>query len=180
MRKHIVVEGMDGSGKDTLIDSLRRFFPDHTLHRRASTSLGGPVADIAAWAATDIRTMDAQPKSIYNRHPIISEPIYAPYRQVNGGLKPPWTNPVWVGTYRRLMAVEAVVVVCQPSFEVVRENLKRSGPDAHMPGVLENMGFLYQAYAQLVWPGACIRYDYKTSSVEPLVSLIRRQMNNGN
>jgi hypothetical protein len=179
MRKHIVVEGMDGSGKDTLIDSLRLFFPDHTMHRRASTSLGGPVADIAAWTAADIRTMEAQPKSIYNRHPIISEPIYANYRTVKPGLRPPWDNSVWVGTYMRLAAKEVVVVVCQPTFEVVRDNLKRSGPDAHMPGVFENMRYLYQAYADLVWPGACIRYDYKASSVEPLVSLIRKQMNNG-
>lgn len=180
MRKHIIVEGMDGSGKDTLIEKLQRFFPDHTLHRRASTSLGGPVADIAAWAATDVRTMDVQPKSIYNRHPLISEPIYAPYREVNNGLKPPWNNEVWVGTYRRLAAKEAVLVLCDPPFTTVRENLKRSGPDAHMPGVFGNMAHLWREYHTLVWPGTCIRYDYTVSAVEPLVSLIRRQMNNGN
>jgi hypothetical protein len=176
VHRHIIIEGMDGSGKDTLINRLSQLMPGHTLHKRASTSLGGPVADLAVWTATDVRTMADQPPSLYNRHPLVSEPIYAHIREVNGGLRPPWTNAVWVKTYQRLAADQALLVICQPPWAEVRKNLLRSGPDAHMPGVYSNAKTLYDAYANLLWPGAVVRYNYTTNSPETLVDTMRKVM----
>lgn len=175
-RKHIIVEGMDGSGKDTLIYDLIDLFPDHTLHARASTSLGGPVPNVAVWTATDVTTMPKQAPSIYNRHPLISEPIYAPVRRVNPGLKPPWDSPAWVNAWARRAAPFCVVVLCQPPFIQIRSNLLRSGPMAHMPGVVENSWALYQRYALLTWPMSMIRYDYTRDSPAILAELIRKAM----
>jgi hypothetical protein len=173
-RRHIIVEGMDGSGKDTLIKSLIVAFPDHTPHERASTSVGGPVANLADWVVNDVTTMREQPPSIYNRHPLISEPIYAERRHVNTGLKGVWTSDAWIDAWRHAAAPFCTVVICQPTARTVWNNLKRSGEDAHMPGVLDHWSDLYTEYKTLVWPGSSIRYNYKKDTVESLVSLIRK------
>lgn len=167
--RSIIVEGMDGSGKDTLIGALVERFPDHTLHERASTSIGGPIANLAQWVAKDAKAMHSSGPWIYNRHPLISELIYAPRRTVNPGLSEPWTNAAWVAAYRRLVARESVVVICQPPFDVVRRTLERQGADSHMPGVYQNQGALYREYAKFVWSGRLIRYDYTKDTVNSLV-----------
>lgn len=177
-RRHIIVEGMDGSGKDRLIRELmdNMNLPGFTVHERASTSLGGPVADLAEWTVNDVLSMGDQPKSIYNRHPLVSEPIYAPIRKVNPGLAGVWRSEVWVKTYQRLVAREAVLVVCQPPFPEVRKNLEATGPQGHMPGVYDNMMHLYDTYKELVWPGLHIRYDYMLDTPDTLVTLLNRMM----
>lgn len=174
MRRHVIVEGMDGSGKDTLIASLQKLFSGHTLHDRASTSLGGPVPDLASWVVNDTNLMPALVPSIYNRHPLVSEPIYAPVREVNKGLTGVWTNQAWLTAMRREVSKHAVLVVCHPSYYVVSDNLIRSGRDAHMPGVMENRLHLYTEYATMVWPGPSIRYNYMTDTPDTLAELIRR------
>jgi hypothetical protein len=174
MRRHIIVEGMDGSGKDTLIESLLKIFPDHTTHERASTSLEGPITNLAEWTVRDVITMHMQAPSIYNRHPLVSEPIYAKYRQINGGLKGVWANPAWVESYQRLARTAATLVICQPPFATVRANLNDSGAHAHMPGVYEHMLELYTEYAMLIWPGPSVRYNYTIDTPETLADLIRK------
>lgn len=171
MRKHIIVEGMDGSGKDTLISELLNLFPGHRPHTRASTSLGGPVDDLAMWTAMDVRTMGDQAPSIYNRHPLISEPIYAPLRTINPGLRPPWDNSLWQLRYRREASRHVVLVVCHPPYYITSENLDKG---EHMPGVSENRLTLYTNYATLMWPGPVIRYDYTVSKPDVLADLIRK------
>jgi hypothetical protein len=180
MRRHIIIEGMDGSGKDTLIESLLPKFPNHTLHARASTSLGGPVDNLADWTVQDVTTMHQQPPSIYNRHPLVSEPIYAKYRSVKPGLIGVWANEPWVISFRRLASTASVMVICQPPFNIVRANLRESGSHAHMPGVYEHMLELYTEYATLVWPGPVIRYDYLKDTPESLYAIMQRvKSNNG-
>lgn len=174
MRRHIIVEGMDGSGKDHLIDSLVECFPDHTPHERASTSLGGPVANLADWVVRDVTTMREQPPSIYNRHPLVSEPIYAERRHVNTGLRGVWTSDAWIDAWRRAASPFCTLVICQPEYHVVRANLQRSGENAHMPGVMDHALELYTDYQTLVWPGPSIRYNYVTDDIDSLVSLIER------
>lgn len=173
-RKHIIVEGMDGSGKDTLINQLTEHFPTHALHERASTSLGGPVANLVDWTVWDVETMALQPASIYNRHPLVSEPIYADRRLGNPGLKPPWTMDAWLNDYRRMASDHCVLVICQPPYHVVSGNLERSGPEAHLAGVYQNRLDLFTDYALLVWPGPSIRYNYTTSNAQDLANIIRK------
>lgn len=173
-RRHIIVEGMDGSGKDYLIKELIPLFPDHTPHERASTSLGGPVANLADWVTNDITTMREQPPSIYNRHPLISEPIYAERRHVNTGLRGVWTSEAWVDACRRAAAPFCTLVICEPPFATVKRNLKNAGHHAHMPGVMDHAVELYVDYCNLMWPGPTIRYNYRKDSIESLEALIRK------
>lgn len=175
-RRHVLVEGMDGSGKDTLIEELLSLMPEMTMHARASTSLGGPVANLEQWVVGDTLAMEnTLPPSLYNRHPIISEPIYAPVRGINAGLRGVWRNNVWIKTYQRVISLHAILVVCSPPFKVIEQNLLRSR-DQHMPGVIEHMAYLDQKYRNLMWPGVVIRYNYQNDRPRNLVRTLRTNM----
>jgi len=176
-KKHIIVEGMDGTGKDTLIQSLMTHpdFSRFSLHARASTSLGGPVDDLAGWVGDDLLMLWKTRKSfIYNRHPLISEPIYGQVRPKKTVVFP-FNNASWLGAHRRMMANHAVVVLCEPPREVVMQTLKRQGNDAHMPGVVDNADMLYSLYSCLMWTGGLIRYDYTAPhAFDVLVDILTR------
>jgi hypothetical protein len=174
-RRHIIVEGMDGSGKDTLIEKLMDDFDGYQIHERASTSLGGPVANLAQWVIDDLSKMPTQPLSIYNRHPLISEPIYAPYRKVGGGLRGAWRDRSWIGLNRVIAAEHCLMVLCHPSIYTIRANLAHSIA-GQMPGVVDNIDALWDAYNGLVWPGRCIRYNYRRDTVASLVQSISMKL----
>lgn len=186
VRRHLVVEGMDGSGKDTLIRSLLTYRaqtedsgPHFTLHERASTSLGGPVTNLDMWVVNDLSRMVTGdlPPSLYNRHPLISELIYADRRLVNVGLKFPFTDPSWVEKHRKMLAYHSVLVVCDPGWRTVKRNLDRS-VGGHMPGVAESAEQLYSEYQEVIyrWAGPVIRYNYTTTPSHRLVARIRNLM----
>lgn len=175
MTRSIIVEGCDGSGKDTLINELLPIFTDHTLHARASTSLGGPVANLGEWVATDAVKMAETGPWIYNRHPLISEPIYGRIRP-GSEVAEPFTNAAWISAYRRIVARECVVLICQPPYHAVKATVESQGPDAHMPGVYDNVLEIYTRYATFVWPGRVVRYNYAADSLGSLVSILRQHV----
>lgn len=167
--RSVIVEGMDASGKDTLISKLTDWLPDHTLHERASTSLGGPVPNLAQWVENDREFLDSD--WIYNRHPLISEPIYGKYRK-GRPTEDKFTDGVWLAEQRKILAEESVLVVCHIPYYMVRETLRRQGPDAHMPGVYDNQLDLWLAYLELPWPGPIVRYDYTQHTDDATRTLI--------
>jgi hypothetical protein len=161
MIRHVIVEGCDGTGKTGLITRLTKTL-DLPIHTKASTSLGGPLPDIDVWVDVDSQSMHAQTPQIYDRHPLISEPIYAPLaRHV-----PPFgmfQSDIWFTARRHLVARHAVVVVCMPPWSEVRRNVLSDG-QAHMPGVAANIRALYDAYkhVQRGWPGPVVWWNYKS------------------
>jgi hypothetical protein len=171
---HFIIEGPDGSGKDTLIRELLTLMPDHTLHERASTSIGGPVANLAEWVSADIGTID-QPPSIYNRHPLVSERIYAKYRRPPGYASLEFGHRGWVSAMQRRMSARSVMVLCLPPRDTVLDTVKRQGITAHMPGVYEHIGEIYDDYAEFTkpyWPGPIVRYDYTRMSPIEIAALL--------
>lgn len=179
--KHIICEGPDGSGKSTLIGELLERFPDHTLHERASTSLGGPVANLTEWVARDVSTMGSQPPSVYDRHPLISELVYSRYRTGNrrGFVSPEWAHSTWRNTMRRTASQHAIVVFCKPPYHVLRQTILNQGRAAHMPGVYDSILEIYTDYATHIWPGINIRYDYTTETVDTVCTKITRALLHG-
>lgn len=178
MRRHLVIEGCDGSGKDSLINRIQADpqFSHLVMHPRASTSLGGPVANLDVWVSEDLAHIETvRPKSpayIYNRHPLISEFIYAPFRQLNPGLSGAFKDQTWVDFQQLRLAAQSVLVITQPPFAEVDRIMIGQGRDAHMPGVTENRFSIYSKYAALVWPGSMIRYNRTRSNYEDLAYTI--------
>lgn len=161
MKRHIVVEGMDGTGKTGLITALvqSQLGLTFVLHERASTSLGGPVSELDRWTFTDIDTMATQPRSIYDRHPIISEPIYGPI--CRGRVPGRFAIGHWVSRMEQQLTHHAVVVWCIPPWLEVERNVTEGN---HMEGVRENARRLYEKYRRTArsWDGTSIMYDYTT------------------
>jgi hypothetical protein len=169
--RHIIVEGMDGTGKDGLITRFRAFFPEHTIHERASSSLGGPVDNLAQWVSCDLETIGINGPWIYNRHPAFSEPIYGPICRPRAVA--PFDDPTYIHTLRQRLAKTCLVVWCLPPWSNVRHNVM-SNPGAHMPGVAENARQLYEIYRRAAgdFPGESLYWDYTTSRIVELVQQI--------
>ena len=155
--RHIIIEGPDGSGKTTLFNYLLDRDFTFQPHKRASTSVGGPVSDLEQWVVDDMVNLSTAMPSVYDRHPLISEPIYGP--TCRGRAKPPFGDMSWVFVQQEALAKEALVIFCCPPLTVVRENVR---VEQQMPGVAANLAELFALYqlASLAWPGVQIRYDY--------------------
>jgi hypothetical protein len=178
--RHVIVEGPDGSGKSTMVERI------HTtlglpVHERASTSKGGPVDDLAGWVERDLAWMQgsATQAMVYDRHPIISEPIYGP--NVRGWALPgfrPVTDRLQLASRRLEITKHAVIIFCRPPIHVVRDNVEAT-LDNQLAGVLAALPAIYQGYrqAEYFWPGLAWHYDYTTDDVESLLSRIKEEVN---
>ena len=163
--RHIIIEGPDGSGKTTLLRELlgwkqaKNESPWFVAHERASTSRGGPVANLDTWVEKDLVDIDTQPPSIYDRHPIVSELIYGTI--IRGGVPGKFNSGIWTSQVRSTLAQHCLVIWCIPPWDKVRNNILNPELD-QMPGVVENARRIYDEYdrASRVWPGTCIRHDY--------------------
>jgi hypothetical protein len=152
--RHIVVEGPDGSGKTNLVNDLVK----HTgrpVHPRSTPSVGGPPPDLDLWVEREF-ARDKQP-GIYDRHSVISEPIYGPI--CRGFVPGAFSSPLWLNKQRARLANMSVVVFCLPPWSDVFANIM-SG--THMAGVRENGYEIYMAYNAVykAWPGAAVLHDY--------------------
>jgi hypothetical protein len=151
----IIVEGPDGSGKTTLIQELQHQFPEMQIHPRFCTSLEGPIDNLAE--AVYHSTVTKPTHYIHDRHPIISEYVYAsaiPTRSVN-----PAFLSNGMSRLRLRLANYSLMVWCMPSLPQVIENTEQ---EQQMPGAKENTSKIYEAYMiqRLMWPGRATTFDY--------------------
>lgn len=142
----IILEGPDGSGKTSLMSTLLDRFPRIEEHERASTSKGGPVQNIFEWAKDDILSWGTQPLSFYDRHPLISEPIYGEH--IRGKFDGRFTDALGedLGMH---MFLTGLIIVCLPPKSEVVINVNLSVVD-QMSGVAENIIPIYDEYQDLL------------------------------
>lgn len=175
--RHIIVEGPDGSGKSTLIKHLMNGLPGKwELAPRASTSIGGPVKDLTDWTIADLRNMPTYEPRIYDRHPVISEPIYG--RICRGKpIGPFLDDEFWVKMFREYLAQRALVIWCLPPLELVREQLNMAD---QMPGVVDNIAHIYGEYRQSAarWPGTYVPYNRLMLPLHQLIQWVTTVMEN--
>lgn len=156
----IILEGPDGAGKTTLLLNLLDEFPSIEQHEKASSSTGGPVENIAAWAREDILSWPVQPLSFYDRHPMFSEPVYG--RILRNGYDG-WFDGADAKRLGDKMMARGLIVFCLPPIELVVENL---GAEEQLGGVNDNILSLYTAYETYLphfakaFPHSVFHYDY--------------------
>lgn len=157
--RHIIVEGCDGTGKTNLVNRILTRYPQMTMHERASSSKGGPVAALDEWTERDVRTMGSQPMSVYDRHPVISEPIYGAI--CRGGVPGQFNYSDWLRCMTQAMSEFTIVIWCMPPWPNVRDNIFNTR-DNQMPGVTLHARRIYDTYDRVsrAWPGSCLRHDY--------------------
>lgn len=178
----LIVEGPDGSGKSTLVRALSAEFK-LDIEPRACTSEGGPVENLADWVDQDLRSrvMSADPPSLHDRYPLISEMIYGP--AIRGslaeGFDDPTRYPLWLMRLSRI----AVVIWCMPSYQAVSKNLAKDDAK-HMPGVIENSHRIYGGYLAMraIWPRLVrsrsedcqVTWNYETDDLSYLFNRVRQ------
>jgi hypothetical protein len=161
--RHIIVEGPDGSGKGNLIRDLTNHL-GLPVHPRFVQSTGGPPEDLWDRMMDDIATpafSDMHHTWIYDRHPLISEPIYGPI--VRGKAIGSFAYPSWVDRMRARVAERCLVVFCIPPYVEVLNNVVNPRDNIeHMDGVAANVHAIYTEYAKRYkeWPGPYLRHDY--------------------
>jgi hypothetical protein len=169
--RHVIVEGPDGAGKTTLIGKLAADWPRMTIADRAVQSDGSRIPKLDQWVIESANSAAARPKSIHDRHAIISEPIYGTL--VRHKLPGMFAQPWWVNVMMQRMAMHALLILCLPPLSHVRENVKGNEGD-QMSGVVDNIDAVWHAYNVLPWPGVMMRYDYTTMNALTTAHIARK------
>lgn len=160
----ILLEGPDGSGKTNLSRHLHERLGIQIAPRFA-TSEGGPIDELYHTMHRDLRTWDSsrEPR-IYDRHPLISEPIYGPI--VRGEMRPGFDHPS-TAQLRKRVAFRSLVILALPPFQTVKRNVANE-EFPQMRGVQQNIRAIWSMYEQLLhdWPGWIVRYDYAAKDYE--------------
>lgn len=173
----IVIEGPDGAGKTSLATKLHHQL-DIPFAPKASDSKTGPVKELTDWVDNDLLTWGSQEVKIYDRYPLISEPIYGPV--IRGGVPEKMTSQ-WMRSRINTFRSMALVIWCLPPFEFVDKNVTNSA-DNQMEGVSEDIDALWALYAVAThtWSGTGIVYDYTVRNTKPrdthMINLIRRHL----
>jgi deoxyadenosine/deoxycytidine kinase len=135
----IIVEGVDGSGKTTLVQNFRQVAKKLCWIFSRS---GPPTGSIDLLMTAQFLARGAQYETplIVDRHPWVSEPIYGPIIRGKSLIEE---------VYPRERALEAVaslanrVIYCKTDLETAQKASRR---ERQMEGVHEQYWALYQAY----------------------------------
>jgi hypothetical protein len=169
--RHVVLEGPDGAGKTTLAKYLSAI-TDTPLAPKVADSLKGPAGtnlaryvdgDLGQWrnyASSDLvisSFASATPSRIYDRYPLISEPIYGIH--VRKRIQPEFMTNWYREAYAKFQAFDPLIIWCLPPYDEVTKHVH---PSRDMDGVWRNISQLYAAYrmASLQWPGRSFVYNH--------------------
>lgn len=135
----IVVEGVDGSGKTTLIQNFRQATSKHSL----IISRSGPPSckeDLLTtlYGITNLGRREVP--IIVDRHPLISEPIYGPIIRGKSYVDPPFNRE---NALEYVAATAHRVIYCKTDLETAQRASRR---ERQMDGVHDKYWALYQAY----------------------------------
>src|SRR5699024_681328 len=151
-KKMIILEGCDGSGKNTLAKSLSRDL-NLPIAERVVTSEEGPPSksELIKWTYKELS--DATPK-IYDRFPIYSDPIYARITRRE--------HNIGTGMIRHFYESEMpFLILCDPGYATIEKNVLN---EPQMPGVVDNLRSIYTQYRKL--PFIDYVYDHTDDSQE--------------
>lgn len=158
----LIVEGPDGAGKTTLVNSLCSFF-ELEVRPRSSTSDHGPVGELGDWIDRDF-TSNVH-VGVYDRHPLISETIYGPL------IRPSQSDLLGMGPVEDLFEMlystsPLLIIYCLPPVAAVRVNVAKTheATTAHLEGVLKYTDALYDLYTYRYLMdaarGVAVKWDY--------------------
>lgn len=158
----IIVEGPDGAGKTSLINTLVDRWGYPVAPRVVSKNTEAMI-DLQAWVDENLDLGFQQ--VIFDRHRLISEPIYGPILRET--TEPGFTELAWFGPrLQRFYDIKPIVIYCLPSLYTVRRNLAY---DPDNTRVKDHISKVYRSYVNkiatdlVLAPNTTHVWDYENS-----------------
>lgn len=157
----IILEGPDGSGKTTLLRELSARYPEVPIAPRVVSKDAEAMVDLKQW--TEENTALGWQNKFYDRHRLISEPIYGAV--LRDKPEPGFNDFNWlshqIGKFYR--HVKPLVIYCLPPLNVVLHNLQGDKDNSVINPKAE---VIYSAYVAAISRDFILRrqttilYDY--------------------
>lgn len=154
----LIVEGPDGSGKSTLCTQLSSELGWPIAPRVVSkdTTITGGYSSLMKWV--DHNLMLGFQNTIFDRHRLISEPIYGPL--FRGCLQDGFQNMDWFATrWLKFVRTGPIIIMCMPPLEAVMRNLRDDEENEVVRDKTPLVYWQYWALAARLGPRALL-YDY--------------------
>lgn len=165
----IVVEGPDGGGKTTLIKVLEDYF-EFPIAPRVVSQDAEALVDLKAW--TEANVAGGWSATIYDRHRLISEPIYGPILRNNS--EPGFNDFMWLYNMNNMFRrCNPIVIYCLPPEAAVRSNVEND-PDNKV--IAPKIKRIYRAYVAKAATDAlsigALHYDYTSHTLSQLLKTV--------
>lgn len=144
----IVVEGVDNAGKSTLIRALQVVLPGWVVQGSE-----GPPKHKGEMDERVTRYLhDLGPKTIFDRHPCVSQPIY--------GLMRSHADPVSPGLIAQFYSSEPFFIYCDGGDRGMKDHIFNPATDseAHLKAVKDGYAILLDEYREWAAKHAVLSY----------------------
>lgn len=136
----IIVEGMDNSGKTTLIENIKdgletQGVQGHFEHSPSHLIATGRIQDWLTWI--EISLLPDNQKYVYDRYPVLSEIVYGPILRGSNLLST-------TDHLERLKLLKPLIIYCRPDDDTIFDFRK-----PEMKGVKENRDQLLAGYDRM-------------------------------
>lgn len=152
----IIVEGVDGSGKTTLIKELKKTLPPI---RVVDSPFKNPIIQYdptlyGSACCGYLQELVEEPLAVVDRL-FFSELIFGPTRRGYLGM----TDVEVRYCNESLLMHKVPVIWCDPPLKAIIRHMKEAQQD---PDVFQRMEMFYRLYRSmmLIWPGNVFRYDW--------------------
>lgn len=155
----IIVEGPDGAGKSTLIKELRAEFRLPIADRVVSKKTEA-MTDLVDW--TEKNLSKGFQLEIFDRHRLISEPIYGPI--LRDKAQPGFDDIEWLHKmmFQMYHIVKPVIIYCIPDYGTVWENVRDDSDNEVVRDRIYSIWSLYltKAVTDIATYDRAVLFDY--------------------
>lgn len=170
----IILEGPDGAGKTTLAVRLSRELGIPIAPKVVSSDTT-PLTDLRAW--TEQNVSSGFQRKIFDRHRVISEPIYGPATRARQDLA--FCDMGWMmEMVGRFYAADPIIIYCLPPMHIVRNNVYNDETDNKV--VQGRIGAIYAGYVARasidITQRSARLYNYQTTQFEDILRWTQREL----
>jgi hypothetical protein len=154
----IIIEGPDGAGKSTLVQHLSVKYKIPVADKVVDENTNPIHDDLKHWTEANLKR--GLQWMIFDRHRLISEPIYA--TAMGRPPQPGFDDLGWFGARMiDFTRIRPFIVYCLPAFEVVKSNIVNDEKNMVISPMISSIYAAYVAYAAGdIARGQAVHFDY--------------------